>query len=65
MTYRFAIDVMLLVCAATGSSEPGSARYEGSVENSSRERSGAGCLTVFPEYPACNSRTSKCASSDA
>ena len=47
MTYRFAIGVFLLVCAAAGCREPGSARYEGSIENGSREQRGAGRLTVF------------------
>lgn len=46
MTYRSAIAVFLLVCAA-GCRESGSARYEGSVENSSREQRGTGRLTVF------------------
>jgi hypothetical protein len=47
MSYRFAIGVFLLVCAAAGCRDPGSARYEGSVENTSREQTGAGRLTVF------------------
>jgi len=47
MTHRFAIGVLLLVCAAAGCREPGSARYEGSVENSSREQRGTARLTVF------------------
>lgn len=42
-----AIAVFLLLCAAAGCREPGSARYEGSVENSSRDQRGAGRLTVF------------------
>ena len=47
MTRAPAIGVFLLVCAAAACREPGSARYEGSVENSSREQRGAGRLTVF------------------
>jgi hypothetical protein len=47
MRSRSAIGVFLLVCTAVGCREPGSARYEGSVENTSREQRGAGRLTVF------------------
>ena len=42
-----AIGVILLVCLAAGCRDPGSARYEGSVENSSREQRGTARLTVF------------------
>jgi hypothetical protein len=47
MTRADAIAVFLLVCVAAGCREPGSARYEGSVDNSSREQQGAARLTVF------------------
>jgi hypothetical protein len=47
MTRAHAIGVFLLVWAAAGCRDPGSARYEGSVENTSREQRGTARLTVF------------------